>query len=127
MRVPKGEGILDGADGKLTGWRVTRSRGMPEQERTIRQRIMQALAEARYSSRQLADLLDVSEREIEQHLEHVVKTVARDRTRQFLLEPSACRDCGFEFRDRTKLRRPSRCPTCRSEAISPPRFGIESF
>lgn len=87
---------------------------------------MQALTGARCSSRQLADLLGMPEREIEHHLEHVVKTLARDRTRQFLLEPSACLDCGFEFRNRTKLRRPSRCPKCRSEAISAPRYGIQA-
>jgi hypothetical protein len=42
-----------------------------------------------------------------------------------VLEPSECQDCGFVFRDRRRLTQPSRCPRCRSEATTPPRYGIE--
>lgn len=94
-------------------------------ELTIRQLIMQRITSALYSSRQLAELVGVPEREVEDHLTHITKSVARDRARRFVLEPSRCRDCGFVFRERTRLTRPSRCPRCRSEAISPPRYGIE--
>jgi len=94
-------------------------------ELTIRQLIMQSITGTLYSSRQLAELVGVPERQVEDHLTHITKSVARDRTRRFVLEPSRCRDCGFVFRDRTRLTRPSRCPRCRSEAISPPRYGIE--
>ncbi|MFY4729161.1 hypothetical protein [Nitrospira sp. BLG_2] len=38
-----------------------------------------------------------------------------------------CLDCEFMFRDRTRLTRPSRCPHCRSEGISAPRYGIDSL
>ena len=94
-------------------------------ELTIRQLIMQSITGTLYSSRQLAELVGVPERQVEEHLTHITKSVARDRTRRFVLEPSRCRDCGFVFRDRTRLTRPSRCPRCRSEAILPPRYGIE--
>jgi len=94
-------------------------------EQTIRQQIVQALTGARCSARDLADRIGISEREVEDHLGHIGKSVARNRQGRFLLEPSACQDCEFVFRTRTKLTRPSRCPKCRSEAISPPRFGIE--
>ena len=94
-------------------------------ELTIRQLIMQSITGTLYSSRQLAELVGVPERQVEDHLTHITKSVARDRTRRFVLEPSRCRDCGFVFRERTRLTRPSRCPRCRSEAISPPRYGIE--
>jgi len=94
-------------------------------ELTIRQLIMQSITGTLYSSRQLAELVGVPERQVEDHLTHITKSVARDRTRRFVLEPSRCRDCAFVFRDRTRLTRPSRCPRCRSEAISPPRYGIE--
>jgi predicted Zn-ribbon and HTH transcriptional regulator len=62
---------------------------------------------------------------VEDHLVHVVKTVARHPSRRFVLEPSSCQTCGFLFRDRTRLTRPSRCPRCRSESITAPRYGIE--
>jgi predicted Zn-ribbon and HTH transcriptional regulator len=95
-------------------------------ERTVRQRMIELLAETRLSAYQLAQLLGISERQVEDHLPHIVKSLARDRSRRFVLDPSACSDCGFVFRDRTKLTRPSRCPTCRSEAVSAPRYGIDS-
>jgi len=92
---------------------------------TTRQRIMQLIAGTLRTSRQLAELVGVPERQIEDHLAHIVRSVARDRARRFVLDPSACQDCGFVFRGRTRLTRPSRCPSCRSEAISAPRYGIE--
>ena len=92
---------------------------------TTRQRIMQLIVGTLRTSRQLAELVGAPERQIEDHLAHIVRSVARDRGRRFVLDPSACQDCGFVFRERTRLTRPSRCPRCRSEAISAPRYGIE--
>lgn len=94
-------------------------------EQTVRQRIMGLLLDTRLTSRQLAQLVGISERQVEDHLVHIVKTVARDRTRRFMVEPSTCQGCGYRFRDRSRLTRPSRCPRCRSEAITAPRYGID--
>ena len=94
-------------------------------ERTPRQRIIDLITDTRLSSHQLAQMLGIPERQVEEHLVHVVKTVARDPSRRFILEPSVCPDCGFLFRDRTKLTRPSRCPKCRGEGITAPRYGID--
>ena len=82
---------------------------MPPVSQTTRQRMVDLLTGSRLSSYQLAQLLGIPERQVEEHLAHVVKTVARDRRKRFVLEPSACQDCGFVFRDRTKLSRPGRC------------------
>jgi predicted Zn-ribbon and HTH transcriptional regulator len=98
---------------------------MMSAEATIRQQIMQAITGARCSARDLAHRIGIPEREVEDHLAHIGKSVARDKKGRFLLEPSICQDCDFVFRGRTRLTQPSRCPKCRSEAISPPRFGIE--
>lgn len=87
---------------------------------------MQILGESRCSARDLARQLGISERQVEDHLEHISKTLARDRARRFVLEPSACEECGFVFRERRRLTRPSRCPRCRSEQISPPRYEIKA-
>jgi predicted Zn-ribbon and HTH transcriptional regulator len=94
-------------------------------EQTPRQRIIELITSTRLSSYQLAQMLGIPERQVEEHLPHIVKTVARDPSRRFILEPSVCQDCGFLFRDRTKLTRPGRCPSCRSEGIAAPRYGIE--
>ncbi len=68
---------------------------MPPPERTVRQRIIELLIGTRLSSYQLAQMVGIAERLIEGHLPHVVKTLARDRTQRFVLEPAACSDCGF--------------------------------
>ncbi|MBA5866797.1 MAG: hypothetical protein GDA67_08920 [Nitrospira sp. CR1.3] len=95
-------------------------------EQTVRQRIMDLLTGTFRSSRQLAELSGISERQVEEHLGHIVKSVARDRSRRFMLQPSGCQNCGFLFRQRTRLTRPSRCPQCRNESISAPRYKIET-
>ena len=92
--------------------------------RTTRQQIMDLIAEAPRSSLELAQVLRVPEREVGSHLSHIARSLRRDRARRFMLEPSACESCGFVFRDRTRLTRPSRCPRCRSERITAPRYEI---
>ena len=94
-------------------------------ERTPRQRIIELITGARLSSYQLAQMLGIAERQVEEHLTHVVKTISRDKTRRFVLDPARCQSCGFIFRDRSRLTSPSRCPHCRSEAIAAPRYGID--
>ena len=95
-------------------------------ERTPRQRIIDLIADARLTSYLLAQMLGIPERQVEEHLTHVVKTIARDKTRRFILDPAYCQDCDFVFRDRRRLTRPSRCPHCRSETLAAPRYGIKS-
>ena len=94
-------------------------------ERTPRQRIIDLITDIRLSSHQLAQMLGIPERQVEEHLTHVVKTIARDKTRRFILDPARSQDCDFVFRDRSRLTIPSRCPHCRSEAIAAPRYGID--
>jgi len=92
---------------------------------TIRQHIIEALRVTRYSSKDLAAFLGISERHVEEHLLHVARTVAREPGVRFILEPAACEECGYVFRRRSRVTRPGRCPCCRSERISAPRYGIE--
>src|SRR2546427_10985591 len=91
---------------------------------TVRQQIVQAITGTRCSARDLAHRLGVSERSVEEHLAHIVKSVAAARQGRFRLEPSTCQDCGYVFRGRTRLTRPSRSPKCRSEAIRDAKLGI---
>jgi predicted Zn-ribbon and HTH transcriptional regulator len=77
------------------------------------------------TARQLAAVIKIPERQVEDHLTHIVQSVRRDRSRWFVIEPSACLDCEFVFKERSRVTRPSHCPKCNSENISMPRFGIE--
>lgn len=92
--------------------------------RTARQRMLELLEGQELSSRSLAELLSIPVRDVEDHLTHLVKTVRHHSDKQFLLSPSQCQDCGFVFGQRTRLTQPSRCPQCRSEFITPPRYRI---
>ena len=94
-------------------------------KRTPRQRIIELITGTRLSSLQLAHMLGIPERQVEEHLTHVVRTILRDKTRRFILVPARCQDCDFVFRDRSRLTSPSRCPHCRNEAIAAPRYGID--
>jgi len=96
-------------------------------EQTPRQRIRELLTDKVLSAQELAQLVGIPERQVEDHLSHILKTVGRDQTRQFLMTPSECLDCRFVFCDRKRLTCPSRCPQCRNEGISPPRFGIKAL
>lgn len=98
---------------------------MPIPELTTRQRLAELLIGTFRSSRQLAELVGIPERQVEDHLAHLIKSLGRDRQRRFVMDPSSCQDCAFVFRERRRLTKPSRCPRCRSEAVTPPRFGIE--
>jgi predicted Zn-ribbon and HTH transcriptional regulator len=98
---------------------------MSSSERTPRQRITDLLTITSLSSRRLAEIVGISERQVEEHLGHIVKSVARDRSLRFVLEPSECQGCGFVFRERSRITRPSRCPRCRGEVITEPRYSIK--
>lgn len=99
---------------------------MQAHDRTPRQRILDLLVGRAMTARQLAAVIKISERQVEDHLVHIVKSVERDRLRRFVIEPSECLDCEFVFKDRSRVTRPSHCPQCRSENISLPRYGIEA-
>jgi transcriptional regulator len=98
---------------------------MQSPNRTLRQQVKDLLMATPLSSRQLAKIVGIPEREVEDHISHIIKSVAQARSLSFILEPSKCRHCGFTFRDRSKITRPSRCPRCHSEDITEPQYSIE--
>jgi predicted Zn-ribbon and HTH transcriptional regulator len=88
---------------------------------TIRQSLLSLLAEEPRSLSELSNALRVSERELVDHLEHLLS----GRRPRVTIVPSRCKACEFRFDTRARVRRPSRCPKCRSERLSQPRFWIE--
>ncbi len=94
---------------------------------TDRERIIKLLLSAErpldvYQIRDLAGL-DLKPSEIYDELEHVARTLKRQGLRLEMI-PARCRNCGYEFRDRERLKKPSKCPRCRSERIDPPKFYV---
>ena len=90
---------------------------------TLRQRIQALLEAENMDARELSAALGIREGEVYEHLVHVERTVAAGK-RRFVLHPSRCIECGFEFTKRRRLTRPSHCPQCRSSRVSQPRFEI---
>ena len=78
------------------------------------------------SAKDLASKLGLPERDIEHHLYHVRKSLHRQPHQYFHMVFPICWDCQYEFKARTKMTRPSRCPQCKSEDISSPKFSIEN-
>lgn len=60
-------------------------------------------------------------------LNHIAKTIRRKTNNRLMLYmvPPVCESCGYVFKNLNKPKRPSRCPRCKSERISPPKFLIK--
>jgi predicted Zn-ribbon and HTH transcriptional regulator len=91
---------------------------------TPRRRIIEALERGAMTVRDLSQALQLSEKEIIGHLEHVARSLKAPF--RLVITPAACHKCGFAFPGRRRLSTPGRCPRCRHEGISPPAFRIES-
>jgi transcriptional regulator len=91
---------------------------------TPRQAMKELLSEQSRSSLELSQLLSLSEKEVLDHLAHLAR--APGPGHHFQVIPSVCRHCGFTFKKRERLTRPSRCPLCQHQSISRPRFALIS-
>lgn len=55
-------------------------------------------------------------------LEHLLLSLKHTEFKP-IVEPAACKKCGFEFGN-DKLRKPSKCPKCKSTWVSEPRIKL---
>lgn len=100
------------------------SRPPREEHETARARLRELLRAGPATARELSERAHLSEKEVRQHLQHLVRS-ARGRGDRISIEPSRCEACGFVFEGRDRLGKPGRCPVCRGSRIHPPRFGYE--
>jgi predicted Zn-ribbon and HTH transcriptional regulator len=94
-----------------------------EQDRTLRQSILQCLEEGPLTARELSALVRIREKDVAPHLEHLEKSLRRSGKR-LVVEPAECLQCGFRFEGRRRFTRPSACPRCRQQRIEPPVFRL---
>jgi len=85
---------------------------------TTRQEIAEALERGSLDLREISQIFCIREKEALDHLQHIA------RSARLRMEPAVCQRCGFSFKKRERLNTPSRCPLCKSESISPPRYQI---
>jgi predicted Zn-ribbon and HTH transcriptional regulator len=93
--------------------------------KTIRHRLAEVLSEGDHDAHELSVRTGISEKDVTHHLEHLERSL-RARGQKLRLSPARCAGCGFVFRERRRLGKPSACPRCRSTHIDPPRFGLEA-
>ncbi len=91
---------------------------MDEKPQTLRKEIADALRREPLDLREISQIFRIREKEALEHLQHIA------RSTRLAMEPALCQRCGFSFKKRDRLNTPSRCPICKSESISPPRYHI---
>jgi hypothetical protein len=94
-----------------------------DRKETIRQMIISCLNDKTLSAKELSGEVRVSEKEIYEHLGHIQISISKGG-QTLNVTPAECRKCGFVFTKREKLKKPGKCPICRSESIEEPLFGI---
>jgi transcriptional regulator len=94
-----------------------------ERYNTIRRYIVSLLEGETLSAKDISVSLRVPEKDVYDHLEHIRKTLHTEGQHLTLLPPR-CEKCGFEFRKRTRLTKPGKCPICHSTLIKPPLYSI---
>ncbi|MGD0230201.1 MAG: transcriptional regulator [Syntrophorhabdales bacterium] len=95
-----------------------------ERYETLRRRVVALLKERPFSGKDLSVELRLSEKDVYEHLGHIRKTMNKGGYR-FVVLPARCDRCGFVFRKRGRLKKPGKCPLCRSQSVEEPVFSIE--
>ncbi len=88
---------------------------------TRREEIIEKLSKRAESAYQLANYYKVELKEILEDLDHMAKSTKPRKLKQI---PARCKHCGFIYKERSKVKKPSRCPRCRSERIQAQLFRI---
>lgn len=76
------------------------------------------------TAKEISGEVRIPERDIYEHLEHIRKTMNKGEYR-LVVVPARCERCGFVFRKRGRLKKPGKCPICRSESVTEPLFSVE--
>lgn len=95
-----------------------------------REKIIRLLSSAGepLDAQQIAKELGLSPRDarlIYEDLIHIARSL-RNGPLTLYMVPPMCKSCGYIFKNLRRPRKPSKCPRCRSQWISPPKFLIRA-
>jgi len=60
--------------------------------------------------------------EILEDLKHIKYSI---KPKKLKMKPAQCKKCAFIFKERSRVKKPSKCPSCKGEWIIAPLFKIE--
>jgi predicted Zn-ribbon and HTH transcriptional regulator len=96
-----------------------------ERRTTIRSALREALTAGPLGAHELSARVGISEKDVAGHLEHLARSL-RQGGERLVVDPARCLGCGFVFRQRTRLSKPSRCPVCKSQHLGLARFSVRA-
>jgi predicted Zn-ribbon and HTH transcriptional regulator len=99
--------------------------GPAERDETVPHALARVLRSGTWSLRELSRELGLREHDIAPHLEKLARSLAH-HGEALEVTPASCVACGFSFEGRRRAGRPSRCPECKSERLSPARYAVVS-
>jgi predicted Zn-ribbon and HTH transcriptional regulator len=102
---------------------MKKDRAPRERSATIRQDIIELMKLGPVTPFELSGMLRVSEREAAFHLAHALETASGKY--RIEITPAHCKSCGFVFRDRSKVTKPSRCPHCKATRVEAAAYYIK--
>ena len=94
-----------------------------ERHETVRKAITTLLLDHPCTAREISQVVQIPEKEVLASLENIAKTIHRENYK-LVITPCQCRKCGFVFHKRERLKKPGKCPICKSESIEDARFSI---
>lgn len=89
---------------------------------TRRIEIEDILSKNNISLQDIANIYRVELKEILEDVDHIKKSI---KPKKLVMTPAQCRNCGFIFKERSKIKTPSKCPRCRHERIKACLFTIK--
>ncbi|QKR00397.1 transcriptional regulator [Metallosphaera tengchongensis] len=98
---------------------------MSESFMTTRERILLLLKKTDFplTAKEIMQITGIrKEQEVYDHIYHLALS-SKHKNYVVILYPPKCQSCGSEI-SLEKPKRPSRCPKCKSERVSPPKFLI---
>jgi predicted Zn-ribbon and HTH transcriptional regulator len=85
--------------------------------------MIELLREEELDALELSQILSIREKEVYEHLPHIVKTLASSKER-LIISPYVCLQCDYAFKKRSRVDRPGRCPRCKGGHIRMARYSI---
>ena len=89
---------------------------------TRRREIIEILSKEEKTAQELANIFKTELKFILEDLEHVEISI---KPRKLIKKPAFCKACGFVFKERSKISKPTKCPRCKKEWIQGALFKIK--